>query len=206
MTLPLPREAVEVVSSEAQLMDIQWTAAVYGVDTEWLPSITRFERGYLTILTIASLEVTLTQRVWLFDVVQLKDNPVFIDKVAELFSDESKTKLAMGFQADLPQLASAGLPLEMRGVVDLQDLFKRLEPKANSGGLAGLCSKYLKVPMCKQMQITDWSRRPLNEAQIHYAALDAFVLLTCKEQLVYTALATLKKKPDVGVDSAEDTD
>lgn len=58
ITLPLPREAVEVVSSEAQLMDIQWTAACYGVDTEWLPCITKFEKSYLTILTVASLEVT----------------------------------------------------------------------------------------------------------------------------------------------------
>ena len=43
--------------------------------------------------------------------------------------------------------------------------------------LANLCTKWLKKPICKEYTLTNWSRRPLLRNQVHYAALDAFIVL-----------------------------
>ena len=41
--------------------------------------------------------------------------------------------------------------------------------------------------MCKYEQISNWERRPLRKSQMHYAALDAYVLLKIFENLVEKA-------------------
>ena len=42
-------------------------------------------------------------------------------------------------------------------------------------GLSGLCKSVLGQPLCKDEQIGIWSKRPLRESQIVYAALDAWI-------------------------------
>jgi ribonuclease D len=44
-------------------------------------------------------------------------------------------------------------------------------------GLGALVERHFQVKMSKDQQRTDWSRRPLKEAQIRYAAADVFYLL-----------------------------
>ena len=45
------------------------------------------------------------------------------------------------------------------------------------GGLARLVSYFLGADLSKTCQLSDWSRRPLFPAQLHYAALDAACML-----------------------------
>lgn len=40
-----------------------------------------------------------------------------------------------------------------------------------------MCEKILGKPLCKTYTLTDWGRRPLLLNQIHYAAMDAFVVI-----------------------------
>lgn len=44
-------------------------------------------------------------------------------------------------------------------------------------GLKAVCNRELGISLDKQYQTADWTRRPLTKAMIHYAALDAEVLL-----------------------------
>ena len=44
-------------------------------------------------------------------------------------------------------------------------------------GLSLLVNKTLGKRLNKTFQVSDWERRPLNEEQLHYAALDAYCLL-----------------------------
>lgn len=51
--------------------------------------------------------------------------------------------------------------------------------------LRSLCEALLDKTLDKQQQRSDWSRRPLSEEQVQYAALDAFVLV----RLLFALLA-----------------
>merc|ERR1712130_365595 len=51
-------------------------------------------------------------------------------------------------------------------------------------GLSGLVARKLERPLCKAEQRSYWHRRPLRAAQVHYAALDAYVLLQVASALV----------------------
>jgi len=59
-------------------------------------------------------------------------------------------------------------------------------------GLSNLCSVLLSKPLDKSARMSDWSSRPLSDAQRVYAALDAQVLVDCHQILLkYEANAKL---------------
>lgn len=53
----------------------------------------------------------------------------------------------------------------------------------NSLALAGVAEMYLGKPLDKRARMSDWERRPLTRAQLHYAALDAYVLVRIFQQM-----------------------
>ena len=54
---------------------------------------------------------------------------------------------------------------------------------AHSGSLSSTCVKVLGKPICKEFTLTNWERRPLLLNQVHYAAMDAFIVLKIEEKL-----------------------
>ncbi|RLN96077.1 hypothetical protein BBJ28_00005054 [Nothophytophthora sp. Chile5] len=49
--------------------------------------------------------------------------------------------------------------------------------KTSGLGLTTIAEMYLGLPLDKRARMSDWERRPLTQAQFHYAALDAHVLV-----------------------------
>jgi ATP-dependent helicase Lhr and Lhr-like helicase len=74
--------------------------------------------------------------------------------------------------------------LAINRIVDTRALSRRARGEDASGGhsLRALCARELNVDLDKTEQAGDWSRRPLTESQVAYAALDAEVLLQLYEQ------------------------
>jgi ribonuclease D len=50
--------------------------------------------------------------------------------------------------------------------------------------LSEVCKIMFKEELCKGEQISNWERRPLRLRQLHYAALDAFILLKIYDNLI----------------------
>jgi len=60
-----------------------------------------------------------------------------------------------------------------------------LSPSKGPGdGLARLCAEVLGRSLDKQLQCSDWEQRPLSDAQVRYAALDAWALLPVFARLI----------------------
>ena len=75
--------------------------------------------------------------------------------------------------------------LELAGVVDTLVVSRQRHGRAAAGGhsLSAVCERELGKKLDKTEQVGDWTRRPLSEAQVDYAALDAEVLLRIAPRL-----------------------
>lgn len=84
-------------------------------------------------------------------------------------------------------LATVGLQLD--GVVDTLDLSRQVRGVDVLGGhsLEMVCERELGLRLDKREQASSWSRRPLSEEQLRYAALDAEVLLSLRRALIAVA-------------------
>jgi ribonuclease D len=72
----------------------------------------------------------------------------------------------------------------IQSFVDITQIFKTLNPNEKFSSLSFLCLKFLNRRLSKYEQRSNWNRRPLRKAQIHYAALDAFACVLIYEKLL----------------------
>ena len=61
-------------------------------------------------------------------------------------------------------------------------------------GLKNISKEILGKEICKQYTMTNWERRPLNKCQIHYAAMDAFIIFKIWDKLA-ELIEDKKKNP-----------
>lgn len=102
--------------------------------------------------------------------------------------------LAFGLALELSTLSQsyptvhAFDPAEARGAICMQRAAQRAlgTARASRVGLAAACEETLGARLRKDMTLSDWNRRPLNDAQRCYAARDAWCLLLLHERLVAT--------------------
>lgn len=136
---------------------------VLGFDTETRPAFQRGQSYMPAILQLAS-----SHAVWLFHLRRLEyPNPIW-----DLLENASILKVGVSLAYDVRQLQLLH-PMEPLGFVDLTELSVPLGYK--SAGLRNLAANLLGFRISKGPKTSNWEREPLTEAQVSYAATDAWV-------------------------------
>jgi ATP-dependent Lhr-like helicase len=145
------------------LCDALRAEAVIGLDVE-----TAIHSRMLCLIQVAASSGT-----YLLDALMLPD----LSPLANLFADPLIVKVIHNAAFERSVFGRRGLIIE--SVVDTLHVSRRLRGKRANGGhsLKVVCARELGVHLDKSEQVSDWSRRPLSEDQIAYAAFDAEVLL-----------------------------
>ena len=162
------------------------TSALVGIDLEWRPRwlAATPERSSPSI-AVAVLQLASSDTVVVVDVLTLSlahDGAMATLQggLSKLMSAPTVTKLGFAVKGDVERLEAAlpGCTMRTEAVVDLQPLVRAALglAKGKSPALRHACLALLGLSLDKTQQTSDWEQRPLSQAQLAYAAMDAAVL------------------------------
>ena len=147
-------------------VDYLLTQKVIGFDTETKPTFTKGPLNAPSIMQLAG-----GGSVFIF---QLGGSSM-LEKLSQVLSEKRITKCGVSVDRDLIELMYLS-PFDPCSFIDLGDV-ARARGIAHHG-LRGLAALLLKHRISKSSQTSDWSRRKLSDAQISYAATDAWRYIT----------------------------
>jgi len=138
-------------------------SGVLGFDTETKPSFRKGKKNRVALLQLANSDIACLFRI----------NRIGLpDRLAGILSDPAIIKAGVAIHDDLRFLKSVRR-FEPQGFIDLQGMVKQYG--IQSSGLKKLVAIILGFRISKRQQVTDWEASELSEAQITYAATDAWV-------------------------------
>lgn len=159
--MPLLREATEL-----------------GFDTETRPSFKKGEVHKVALLQLSTETDAFVFRLFAFN----EYGPI-----KEIFENPAILKVGAAIRDDL-RVLQARFKFEPKNFVELQDLAKK--KNLENFGLKGMTEEVLGAKLSKGAKLTNWENPHLTEAQLMYAATDAWVGL-----MIYRKLKTLNPKP-----------
>jgi ribonuclease D len=135
-----------------------------GVDTETKPS---FKKGVTHKTSL--IQIATSKKVYLFRIHKLGFNKLFID----LFENKNITKVGIAFFQDLKELKGEYKNFNPQNIVDLNEWCKK-EGFENIGA-KNLSAMVLGIKISKKQRVSNWELDVLSDAQLDYAATDAWV-------------------------------
>tara|TARA_B110000977_G_C11071993_1_gene489839 strand:- start:2033 stop:2614 length:582 start_codon:yes stop_codon:yes gene_type:complete len=141
-------------------------SAVIGIDTETKPS---FKKGVLN--TVALLQIATEKKAYIIRLKKVKMSA----QLAAIFSNKAIKKIGIAVFDDLKDLKKLH-PFKDESVVDLNLLAPKLG--FESIGAKKLSALVLGIRISKRQQVSNWEAQKLSQAQIDYAATDAWI---CRE-------------------------
>jgi len=138
---------------------------VLGFDTETRPS---FKKG--KVYPTSLVQLSSSDMAWLVRVGKMG----YPGKLIELMMDEEILKVGSGLTDDLRRMRS-DFQFEPGGFLDLQQYVEAF--KIGEKGLKKLAAIVLRKRISKSQQVSNWDAEELTEAQIRYAATDAWICL-----------------------------
>ena len=162
---------VLVASSEQlrQAVDELMSARVVGFDTESKPT---FARGEVSDGPHVAQFSTL-DRAYVFQLQQTECHPA----VSALLTARHVTKVGFGLSSDRRQMV-ARLGVQLEEVLDLDSVFRKMGHR-NSVGVksAGAMVWTMRFSKSRKTTTSTWASTPLTDAQLLYAANDAYAAL-----------------------------
>jgi len=134
-----------------------------GFDTETKPSFKKGENNYVSLLQLSTAE-----RAFLFRLNKIGLPACLLD----IMEDENIKKIGVAIKDDISSLQKHAL-FTPDGFVDLQNIVKDFGIKSKS--LKKLAGLILGFNISKRQRLSNWEKDALTEAQIKYAATDAWV-------------------------------
>ncbi|MCK5066522.1 MAG: 3'-5' exonuclease domain-containing protein 2 [Bacteroidales bacterium] len=160
-----PIHVIDSVESFEREIDNIVREPILGVDTETRPS---FKKG--TMYPTSLIQLSTLEQAWILRVSRMG----YPKKLLELLSGEDPLKVGVSLHDDLRRLRS-DFKFEPQGFLDLQQYVEafRIEEK----GLKKLSGIVLGRRISKSQQVSNWDANNLTEAQLRYAATDAWICL-----------------------------
>jgi ribonuclease D len=144
---------------------------ILGFDTETRPSFKKGKVYPTSLIQISSLE-----KAWILRVNRFG----YPKRLLELLSGEIPLKIGLGLQDDLRKLR-ADFQFEALGFLDLQSYVEAF--RIDEKGLKKISGIVLNRRISKSQQVSNWDADVLSEAQLRYAATDAWICL-----MIYNSL------------------
>jgi hypothetical protein len=170
---------------------------VVGLDLEWNVDMTpgHAKQGKTAVISLAH-----DNHVYVFQIARLHGNH-FPVSLKNFLTESRILKVGRGIKGDLQRLQKeSGSETPFSGWIDLAKMAKDCHVAPNAQvGLAELCALVLKAKLEKDPNIrvsTEWDNIELREAQVDYAASDAYVAL-----LVYQNLEKIQRLGNVPVNA-----
>jgi ribonuclease D len=142
-----------------------------GFDTETKPS---FKKGRIHPTSLIQLAVP--DRAWIIRVSRIG----YPHRLLKLLSSEEVIKVGLGLNDDLRRLRS-DFQFEPAGFLDLQHYVEAF--RIGEKGLKKLSAIVLGRRISKSQQVSNWDADSLTEAQLRYAATDAWICLEIYQKL-----------------------
>ncbi len=139
---------------------------IIGIDTETKPS---FKKGVIN--SVALLQIATDKKVY---IIRLKLVNMS-SELAAIFSNKEIMKVGIAIRDDLKDLKKI-YPFNEKNVIDLNVLARQLG--FESIGAKKLSALVLGIRISKRQQVSNWESETLTQAQINYAATDAWI---CRE-------------------------
>ncbi|MEN8155944.1 MAG: 3'-5' exonuclease [Bacteroidota bacterium] len=159
---------ITLIQSEADFeaeIDIIAAHPVLGFDTETRPS---FKKGKVYPTSI--IQLSTKEHAWLIRVSRLG----YPKKLLDILSNDQVIKVGTGLTDDIRRMR-ADFKFEPGGFLDLQRYVEAF--RIGEKGLKKLSAIVLGKRISKSQQVSNWDADLLTEAQLRYAATDAWVCL-----------------------------
>ena len=158
------------------------TSLRVGIDTEWKSSTNAFDPiSPVSIIQLSSFD---EKFIFIIDIYTGMNDQNYMKIMTELMR---KIKyVGFGFNsADMKILPSIFSSVFQDNIMDIQDLYREMVDKkvTTVPSLKNTVKEILNLNMCKVEQCSNWNRRPLRNAQMHYAAVDALMCVKLYEAL-----------------------
>ncbi len=167
-----PVTVIENPEDVERIVQILRQEKVLGFDTETKPS---FKKG--SSHEVSLLQLSTYKEAYLFRLNQTG----LTDALSELLADASILKVGVGIRDDLRGLQRLSR-FTADGFIELQEMVTHYGIEVFS--LKNLAGLLLDFRISKRQQLSNWEAEQLTEAQIYYAATDAWAALCIYQKLI----------------------
>ncbi len=157
---------IHVVEKEEQILDaVDYLKmqSILGFDTETKPA---FKKGQKNI--VAMLQLATSDKAFLFRLNKIRFN----GPIRKILADSTIIKVGVAIRDDLKALNNKN-SFTPQSFIELQELVKKYGIQNFS--LQKLSAIILGIRISKSKRLSNWEAETLNEAQLKYAATDAWV-------------------------------